>query len=140
MKTPPPPASAPRRSPSTPGDPEAAAAAATSAERQARAAIEKLSTDGRDTAIEWAGAVGGMALGAIAGPAGVVVGGLLGAVAGASAGAMLDEEIGVIGGDLGAAPPDAPPARIGAFSAGSAGASPHGGAASEGPIPAPEED
>ena len=33
----------------------------------------------------------------------------------------LDKEIGVIGGDLGAAPPDAPPPRIGAYHAASIG-------------------
>ena len=84
-----------------------------------------------------AGAVAGAAAGLIAGPVGAVVGGVIGAVTGAVAGATLeeedvaknreqdrlDEEIGVIGGDLGAAVPgaDAPFSRR-APSAGAAGA------------------
>ncbi len=53
---------------------------------------------------------------------------------------LLDEEIGVMDGDLGAASPDQPPARIGAFSSASAGGD---GAAppapSEGPMQTPDE-
>ncbi len=81
------------------------------------------------------GAVAGATMGAIAGPPGMVAGGAFGAIVGALAGATLeredvkrtkhdvdlDKEIGVIDGQMGAASPDAPPARIGAYSAGSAG-------------------
>jgi hypothetical protein len=83
------------------------------------------------------GAVAGATMGAIAGPPGVVAGGAMGAVVGALAGAALerddlrrtrhdedlDKEIGVIDGEMGAASPDAPPARVGAYSAASAGVS-----------------
>ena len=78
----------------------------------------------------------GATIGIIAGPAGVVAGAIIGSVVGAAAGAMvsdsnnrrwhhddeLDHDIGVYDGAIGAAPPDAPPVRIGAFSSGSAGA------------------
>lgn len=77
----------------------------------------------------------GAVIGIIAGPAGVVAGAIIGSVVGAAAGAMLadsnskrwhhdeelDYDIGVFDGSMGAAPPDAPKARIGAFSSGSAG-------------------
>jgi len=77
----------------------------------------------------------GATIGIIAGPAGVVAGAIIGSVVGAAAGVMLadsnsrrwhhdedlDYDIGVYDGSLGAASPDAPPARIGAFSSGSAG-------------------
>ena len=97
------------------------------------------------------GALGGIAFGSFAGPIGMLIGGLLGAVAGAGMGdavskiqehrslhdEIMDEEIGVIDGNLGVAPPDQPPAWIGAYSMGSAGCS--GGAfdiaPDEGPIP-----
>jgi len=92
------------------------------------------------------GAVAGATMGAIAGPPGMVAGGAMGAIVGALAGATLeredvkrsrhdvdlDKEIGVIDGQMGAASPDAPPARIGAYSAASAGV---GGS----PTPAPAE-
>jgi hypothetical protein len=101
-----------------------------------------------------ASAVTGGVVGAIAGPPGVVVGSAIGATVGAAAAATvredermhaerdeeLDEDIGVIGGAIGAASPDAPPARIGAFSAAAAGAG--GGEPdrlSEGPISAPDD-
>jgi hypothetical protein len=94
------------------------------------------------------GAVAGAAAGSLAGPAGAVAGGIVGGVAGAMAGvaladdaqrrhshgAELDREIGVTEGDLGAAGPDAPPARVGAYSAGSAGAGVATPTPSEGPI------
>ncbi len=85
-----------------------------------------------------AGAAGlaGAVIGIIAGPAGVVAGAIMGSIVGAAAGAMvadsnnrrwhhdeeMDYDIGVYDGSMGAASPDAPPVRIGAFSAGSAGA------------------
>jgi hypothetical protein len=81
------------------------------------------------------GAAAGAALGAMAGPPGAVAGALIGAIVGTAAGLasergaaqgereneVLDKEIGVIGGSMGAASPDQPPARIGAFSVGSMG-------------------
>jgi hypothetical protein len=95
-----------------------------------------------------AGVVAGAAVGAIAGPAGVVVGGVLGGVTGAAAGGAIandaerrhahahdvDREIGVTGGDIGAASSNQPPARIGAFSAGSAGAGSTASTPAEGPM------
>jgi hypothetical protein len=98
------------------------------------------------------GALAGAVLGAAAGPPGIVTGAIIGGVAGAIAGAALDseaadravrtrgldEELGVIEGELGAPNLDHPPAKVGAYSAASAGA----GASSdeepaEGPIQAP---
>lgn len=80
------------------------------------------------------GAAAGAAAGAIAGPPGIVAGAVIGAIAGAAtaealvendeaseaANVRLDEEIGVIGGDLGAAQTRIP-ARVGAPSLASAG-------------------
>lgn len=81
------------------------------------------------------GAAAGAAIGAFAGPPGMVVGAIIGAAAGAATGAALandhdaeahdaklDEEIGVTGGDLGAAKPGGPTSVRGTFSGGSAGA------------------
>ena len=99
------------------------------------------------------GAMVGAVLGAMAGPPGMVAGALLGAAAGALAvEAMeteserrakhtteLDEEIGVIGGDLGAPNLRHPPASNGAYSAGATGvATPSGDQPAEGPIQTPE--
>jgi hypothetical protein len=100
------------------------------------------------------GAVAGVILGVVAGPPGMVAGAILGAAAGAvAAEAMekdgeraaahtreLDEEIGVMGGDLGAPNLAHPPARIGAYSTAATGtdASPDVDEA-EGPIQAPEK-
>src|SRR5579872_1700445 len=75
-----------------------------------------------------AGEIAGAVVGSAAGPAGAVAGMVIGGLAGEVAGEVLereavrsrrhdeelDEAIGVFGGDLGAASPDAPPARIGA--------------------------
>jgi hypothetical protein len=89
----------------------------------------------------------------MAGPPGVAVGAVLGGVAGGIAGAAmvrasataalrareLDEQIGVIGGELGAPNLDHPPAKMGAYSAASAGvAISSGGGLAEGPIQSPE--
>ena len=106
---------------------------------------EKEQTTSTEAIVAAAASLAGAAVGIIAGPAGVVAGAVIGSLAGAAAGAMLadsnhrrwhhDEELDtVIGvyhrggaaeqmmtGSMGAAPPDAPPARIGAFSSGSAG-------------------
>ena len=92
------------------------------------------------------GSVAGAVVGSVAGPIGTVAGAIVGSVIGAAAGAVLEQEnerehlhdeqldhdIGVFDGELGAADPDAPPAKIGAFSSGSSGA----GAA---PAPRPSE-
>ncbi|MDB4943226.1 MAG: hypothetical protein JWP97_2760 [Labilithrix sp.] len=98
-----------------------------------------------------AGAATGAMLGAFAGPPGAVVGAIVGAVAGAASGAalagdhdqelldaQLDEEIGLNGGPMGAASPNAPKSVRGTFSGGSAGAGGAGGsdaAPDEGPMP-----
>jgi hypothetical protein len=107
---------------------------------------------GRASRIETAaasGAVAGAAVGAVVGPGGVAAGAILGGAAGAIAGAALandaerrhahqrdlDREIGVSEGDMGAADPKAPPARLGVYSAGSAGAASSGGTTpAEGPM------
>src|SRR5580704_3695786 len=82
-----------------------------------------------------AGAFAGAAIGSVGGLAGAIVGALLGAVAGAllvavthQAGvqrsardAVLDGEIGVSGGELGAPNLLHPPSQVGAFSAASSG-------------------
>ncbi len=93
-------------------------------------------------------AVAGAALGAIAGPAGAIAGALIGSFAGTIAAiAMdnasrdatihddkLDEEIGVVSGSLGAPGLKHPPARVGAYSAGSSGVPSSGGRSAEGPM------
>ncbi len=96
-----------------------------------------------------AGAIAGASIGAIAGPPGMIAGALLGGAVGSIAGhrlekedafasqhdADLDEAIGVVGGDLGAASPHQPPAVRGAYSGGSAGTGGQGEQApSEGPL------
>jgi hypothetical protein len=94
------------------------------------------------------GAVAGAVGGAIAGPAGVVAGAVLGGLAGAAAESALEEaelrrgsrareldaQIGLTGGDLGAPNLEHPPARIGAYSAASAGAAQASHAPAEGPM------
>lgn len=103
-----------------------------------------------------AGALAGAAVGAFAGPVGLVAGGVIGAAAGAAAGIVyadaeaeraevdeeLDEAIGVYGGNIGAAGPNAPPSKRGVFSGSSAGVGGTGGgdtnigiSPDEGPIP-----
>jgi phage tail tape-measure protein len=100
------------------------------------------------------GAVAGAALGAVAGPPGIVAGGLVGTALGMLAGVgldnaervhderdkELDDDIGVTKGDLGAAPPDAPPPRSGAYSGASAGFGTSHGTPSEGPMSGTDED
>lgn len=96
------------------------------------------------------GAVAGAAIGAFAGPAGMIAGAVIGAAAGAATGAALaddhdaeehdqalDEEIGITGGDLGAAKPGAKRAVRGTFSAGATGAGSSGDESTpaDGPIP-----
>lgn len=85
--------------------------------------------------VEVLGAAAGAVVGSIAGPAGAIAGAVVGGAVGAVAGGALveeeeerhhhdeelDEVIGVIGGNIGEAPPDQPPARIGAFSRASTG-------------------
>jgi hypothetical protein len=102
-----------------------------------------------------AGAIAGASLGAIAGPPGMVAGAVIGGAIGAAAGhrlekddviadehdAELDKTIGVSGGDLGAASPNQPPAKRGAYSGASAGTNAGGGdAPSEGPMQNPDKD
>jgi phage tail tape-measure protein len=100
------------------------------------------------------GAMTGAAAGSVAGPPGMVTGAAIGAAVGAVIGtvldreddrkrlhdATLDAEIGVEGGDLGAASPDQPPARRGMYSAASAGMGATPTSASEGPLQNPDED
>jgi phage tail tape-measure protein len=118
----------------------------TSAESLDRALRPRIShTD----AASLSGSLVGAALGAIGGPAGVVAGGLVGTAIGALTGRALDNEeaadeaedakldavIGVSGGPMGAASPNTPKARVGCYSAGSAGvAAPSSSAPSEGPM------
>jgi hypothetical protein len=98
----------------------------------------------------FAGELAGAVIGSAAGPVGVVAGMVVGALVGSAAGEVLsadakrahrhddelDESIGVFGGDLGAARPDAKAARVGAPSAASAGvATSAGSSPAEGPIP-----
>lgn len=99
-----------------------------------------------------AGAVAGIAFGAVGGPIGIVVGGILGAVAGGGVADVIariqehhtahddrvDEDIGVLRGNLGAAEPSQPPAVVGAYSYGAAGGaalSSNDLAPDEGPFP-----
>jgi hypothetical protein len=99
------------------------------------------------------GAIAGAALGAMAGPPGIIAGAVLGGLVGAIAGAAveqdterandrtseLDEQIGVIGGDLGAPNLEHPPATRGTYSGGSAGAAASSGQEpAEGPMQAPD--
>jgi hypothetical protein len=95
-----------------------------------------------------AGALAGAAVGAIAGPPGALAGAIIGGAFGAGAAAALeqssadasarneelDAEMGVSGGDLGAPNLKHPPAKSGAYSAGSAGVSSDGASPAEGPI------
>jgi hypothetical protein len=80
------------------------------------------------------GAAAGAAAGLLAGPPGVIAGAVIGGVVGASAAtalhrdhdqaehdAELDRDIGVIGGNLGEADPDAPASTLGVFHAASLG-------------------
>lgn len=100
------------------------------------------------------GALAGAVLGAAAGPPGIVAGALIGSIAGALTGKALDTEssrqtartreldaqIGVSEGELGAPNLKHPPAKVGAYSAGSAGASSSSGdeEPAEGPIQPPQ--
>ncbi len=102
-----------------------------------------------------AGALGGAAWGAIGGPPGAVVGALIGGAAGALATwaleaekveenareEKLDEEIGVMGGDIGVAGLEHPPAQRGAYSSAAMGAGSSTGSdetsPAEGPIVPP---
>jgi hypothetical protein len=121
------------------------------------------SSDGRSAgrkhvahAIEGAagGAAAGAAAGAIAGPVGSVAGAVLGGAAGAIAenilereeeasqlrGKALDEEIGVTSGSIGAPNLRHPPARTGAYSAGSSGAGGGRRTLAEGPLQPPDDE
>jgi hypothetical protein len=94
------------------------------------------------------GAIAGAVMGSVAGPPGIVAGGIVGTAMGIVAGVALDnadrvhdsrdkeldDDIGVTKGDLGAAGPNAPKARRGAYSAASAGAGGPSGTTAEGPM------
>lgn len=83
------------------------------------------------------GAIGGAALGALAGPNGVIAGAIMGGIAGLLAAfaltrharmnayvqEALDEDIGVMGGTLGAPNLEHPPAKMGLYAAESTGMS-----------------
>ncbi len=100
------------------------------------------------------GAVAGAATGAVAGPPGILAGAVVGAAVGTVIGKALDREddrqrlhdeeldreIGVEGGNVGAAVPGQPPARIGAYSVASAGAGSSSPCASEGPMQSLDDD
>jgi hypothetical protein len=116
--------------------------------------VEKHGIAGELVVDALAGAAAGAAAGALAGPPGMAIGAILGGAIGAAAGEVahlehaeearadeqLDRDIGVIGGDIGAAPPDQPPGR-GVFHAASMGVSTgHTPTPSEGPIQDIEED
>jgi hypothetical protein len=104
------------------------------AERVARRSIACFPMEIPSLAFAWGGMVGAVA-GLFAGRPGAAVGAALGALVGALCGRLhdelsderarrddaLDRAIGVAGGDLGAAPPDAPPAVLGHFGAASMG-------------------
>lgn len=100
-----------------------------------------------------AGAIAGAAMGAAAGPPGAVAGAIMGGVVGAMAGAALDtqvaesaqrdrtldEETGVVGGEIGAPNLKHPPAKMGAYSSASVGGSSSSDSTpAEGPISEPE--
>jgi hypothetical protein len=109
---------------------------------------KKLRAIAREVAGAVGGAIAGGVLGAIGGPAGVVVGATLGAATGAGAekvtegmlakrrkrDEVLDGEIGVSGGELGAPNLAHPPARVGAYSTPSSGAGSVGRTPAEGPM------
>jgi hypothetical protein len=99
-----------------------------------------------------AGALAGAVIGSVAGPVGAIAGAVLGAAAGGLLGdvaheagverdardAVLDGEIGVSGGELGAPNLLHPPATVGAFSGASSGAPSAGGEESaDGPMQSP---
>ena len=108
--------------------------------------MEAADRRGRIEATAVTGAVAGAAAGSLAGPPGIAAGAVLGVAAGAITGlaladdagrrqekeARLDEEIGVTTGNLGAARPDLPPAKVGTYSGISAGTG-------ERPTPVPSE-
>ncbi|MDB4998600.1 MAG: hypothetical protein JWM74_6032 [Myxococcaceae bacterium] len=103
-----------------------------------------------------AGAAGGALMGSIAGPPGAIIGAIVGAAVGGGAGKALedasedeaiedeklDDKLGLNGGPMGAASPNQPPARFGAFSSGSSGVTPPSEEQqpAEGPMQSPEKD
>ncbi len=99
-----------------------------------------------------AGAFAGAVIGAVGGPVGAIAGAIIGAAAGGLLGdvthkdgverdakdAVLDSEIGVSGGEMGAPNLAHPPSKVGAFSGGASGASSGGGdEPAEGPMQSP---
>jgi phage tail tape-measure protein len=122
--------------------------------QQEKTGVPKRAKGRAEEAAAIAGEIAGGIVGSAAGPAGTVAGMVIGAIAGTVVGAgleageedaerhqrELDETIGVQGGNLGAARPDAPPARIGAFSLASSGAASKRPSPAEGPIQDVDED
>ncbi len=115
----------------------------------------KKKSHAKEEIVAVAGAIAGGAVGAMGGPAGIVAGAIMGGAVGTAIGHTLekdderaheveedlDKDIGVSGGDLGAASPNQPPAKRGNYSAGSAGAPTSGGSApSEGPLQSLDDD
>ena len=104
-------------------------------------------------AVALTGLAAGATAGAIAGPPGAILGAIIGGAVGVAAGRVmearahdervirhrLDEDIGVTSGDLGAADPEQPPPRFGAYSMPSMGMG-RGTypPPAEGPFPSPE--
>jgi hypothetical protein len=99
------------------------------------------------------GAAAGATTGVLAGPPGVIAGAMIGGAVGAVAATALhadhekaareealDRDIGVIGGDLGAAVENAPKSARGVFHAASLGITSAGTAPSEGPIQSLDEE
>jgi hypothetical protein len=125
-----------------------------SKQRKVKRAVPRAGTHHTEEAAAIAGEIAGGIVGSVAGPAGTVAGMIIGAVAGSVVGAgieageresaehekELDDAIGVRGGNMGAAKPGAPPARIGAFSAASSGGASHRPQPAEGPIQDIDED
>jgi hypothetical protein len=99
-------------------------------------------------------ALAGAAIGSLAGPPGAIAGGIAGAAIGLVARVAigweeqsrrldderLDREIGVTEGSIGAASPDQPPARVGAFSGGAMGIAPRTSTPGEGPMQGLDDD
>jgi phage tail tape-measure protein len=112
----------------------------TNSKQDAQGAVETRSAHAHIGAAELAaealaGAAAGAAVGVLAGPPGMVAGAVIGGAIAAAAGAALHEEIayhnaedaqldrdiGVFGGSIGEAPPDAPKAQRGVFHTASMG-------------------
>jgi hypothetical protein len=101
-----------------------------------------------------AGAAVGATMGILAGPPGMIAGAVLGGAVGAAAAGVLhedkahlaavdeqlDRDIGVIGGNIGEASPDAPKSKLGAFHLASMGVGGTSVTPAEGPMQSLDED